>query len=315
MISICRYEAKKKEEWNDFNKTSKNSLFMFDRNYMEYHSNRFIDHSLMFYDEDDRLIALLPMNENENKLISHGGLTYGGFITNERMKQHIMNECFDELLKYGKENGYKEIKHKTIPYIFFDQPAEEDRFSLYEHKAKLEIVDASTYVNLKNPLKMPKGRKAQIVRAKREGVKIEICTDMESYINFINLENKVLAERHETKAVHTAEELKMLHDRFPENIGLFVAIKEEKMIAGAVIFEYKNVIHTQYMAANEEARKIGGLDLVIATIIEKYKQEKMWLDFGISTEHGRIYLNEGLISQKEGFGGRTGVYETWKIDL
>lgn len=288
---------------------------MFDRNYMEYHSNRFIDHSLMFYDEDDRLIALLPMNENENKLISHGGLTYGGFITNERMKQHIMNECFDELLKYGKENGYKEIKYKTIPYIFFDQPAEEDRFSLYEHKAKLEIVDASTYVNLKNPLKMPKGRKAQIVRAKREGVKIEICTDMESYINFINLENKVLAERHETKAVHTAEELKMLHDRFPENIGLFVAIKEEKMIAGAVIFEYKNVIHTQYMAANEEARKIGGLDLVIATIIEKYKQEKMWLDFGISTEHGRIYLNEGLISQKEGFGGRTGVYETWKIDL
>ena len=249
------------------------------------------------------------------KVISHGGLTYGGFITNERMKQHIMNECFDELLKYGKENGYKEIKYKTIPYIFFDQPAEEDRFSLYEHKAKLEIVDASTYVNLKNPLKMPKGRKAQIVRAKREGVKIEICTDMESYINFINLENKVLAERHETKAVHTAEELKMLHDRFPENIGLFVAIKDEKMIAGAVIFEYKNVIHTQYMAANEEARKIGGLDLVIATIIEKYKQEKMWLDFGISTEHGRIYLNEGLISQKEGFGGRTGVYETWKIDL
>lgn len=54
---------------------------------------------------------------------------------------------------------------------------------------------------------------------------------------------------------------------------------------------------------------------MIATIIEKYKQEKMWLDFGISTEHGRIYLNEGLISQKEGFGGRTGVYETWKIDL
>ena len=33
---------------------------------------------------------------------------------------------------------------------------------------------------------------------------------------------------------------------------------------------------------------------------------------------GNLYnchLNEGLISQKEGFGGRTGVYETWKIDL
>ncbi len=44
----------------------------------------------------------------------------------------------------------KKLNIKLSPlYIFFDQPAEEDRFSLYEHKAKLEIVDASTYVNLK----------------------------------------------------------------------------------------------------------------------------------------------------------------------
>ena len=47
----------------------------------------------------------------------------------------------------------------------------------------------------------------------------------------------------------------------------------------------------------------------------KYKESKKWLDFGISTEHGKIYLNEGLCAQKEGFGGRTGVYEVWELDL
>ena len=69
------------------------------------------------------------------------------------------------------------------------------------------------------------------------------------------------------------------------------------------------------MAANEEARKIGALDLAVVSVIELYRDKKLWLDFGISTEHGRIYLNEGLINQKESFGGRTGVYEIWELDL
>ena len=69
------------------------------------------------------------------------------------------------------------------------------------------------------------------------------------------------------------------------------------------------------MAANEIAREIGALDLAIATVIETYKDSKEWLDFGISTEEAGHYLNEGLISQKEGFGGRTNIYQTWTIKL
>ena len=107
----------------------------------------------------------------------------------------------------------------------------------------------------------------------------------------------------------------MLHDRFPENIHLFAAMKDGEMIAGTVVFEYDSAVHTQYMAANEEARQIGALDLAVATVLEKYRENKRWLDFGISTEHGRVFLNEGLISQKEGFGGRTGVYEIWELKL
>ncbi len=41
----------------------------------------------------------------------------------------------------------------------------------------------------------------------------------------------------------------------------------------------------------------------------------MVLDFGIFTENGGRYLNEGLISQKDSFGGRTNVYQLWKIDI
>lgn len=312
MIEIKRYKDADAEQWNKFNSESKNSLFMFDRKYMDYHRDRFTDHSLMFY-EDDKLIALLPMSEHEDMLISHGGLTYGGFITDKKMKQHVMMDCFEKLIEYVKENKFRSIRYKCIPHIYHNQAAEEDRFALFANNAKLVTVDVSTYLNLMNPLKMPKGRKAQISRARREGVVIEELMALEDFKTFIALENEVLTERHGVHAVHTGEELKLLHDRFPENIHLFAAKKNNSMIAGTLVYEYEQVVHTQYMAANEEARTVGALDLAVATVIEKYQNNKMWLDFGISTEHGKIYLNEGLCSQKEGFGGRTGVYEIWEI--
>lgn len=314
MLSIKRYTDNDKENWNRFNQHTKNRLFMFDRDYMDYHRDRFKDHSLMIYN-DDNLIALFPACESDNTLLSHGGLTYGGFLTNEKMKQHTMMDCFDVLKSYALNQGKQKILYKTIPHIYHSQPAEEDRFALFASNARLVTVDASTYINLKNPLKMPKGRKAKISRAKREGVIIEVLTDLIHYEEFIALENEVLESRHETHAVHTAEELKMLHDRFPDCIHLYAAIKDNNMIAGTVIYEYEDAIHTQYMAANDEARQIGALDLAIATVMDNYRETKTWLDFGISTEHDRIYLNEGLISQKEGFGGRTGVYGIWEIAL
>ena len=314
MVRIEKYSSEKEDIWNRFNKESKNSLFMFDRKYMDYHSDRFKDHSLLFYDED-KLIAILPLSEHGEELKSHGGLTYGGFITDSKMKQHTMMDCFKTFISYAKENGFSKVTYKCIPHIYHNQPAEEDRFALFANGARLNTIDVSTYVSLASPLKMPKGRKAQISRAKREGVVIEELSSLEDFETFIELENAVLKERHEVTAIHTGSELKLLKDRLPENIHLFASMKDGKLIAGTVVYEYDQVIHTQYMAADVEARTIGALDLAVATVIENYKNSKKWLDFGISTEHGKIYLNEGLCSQKEGFGGRTGVYEIWELNL
>lgn len=314
MITVERYETDKREEWDKFCEKSKAPLFMFQRNYMDYHSDRFQDYSLMFF-RDGELLALLPMNEAKNCLFSHGGLTYGGFITDAKMKQHTMNECFDSLISYAGEKGFDAIQYKLIPHIYHESPAEEDRYALFCSGAHLLKVEASTVVNLKNPLKMPKGRKAQISRARREDVVVKEMLEDKDFLEFIHLENDVLQARHGTSAVHTGEELALLHHRFPEHIHLFGAKKDGCLVAGTVIYEYGQTIHTQYMAANETAREIGALDFTIFTVMETYRDSKLWLDFGISTEQSGRYLNEGLISQKEGFGGRTNTYETWEINL
>lgn len=313
-IKAVRYTDEKKEEWNRFNRESKNPLFLFDRDYMDYHSDRFTDHSLMFYDED-RLVALLPMSIEDKALISHAGLTYGGFITDVKMKQHIMNDCVDALLSYARGADIKRILYKSIPHFHHLMPAEEDEFSLFQNQCNLKYMEAATVIDLRRRPGLKKSRKSQINRAKKEGVLVKERTSPEDYTAFMKIENDVLQSRHHTTAVHTEKEIFSLHQKFPENIHLFSAELAGEMIAGAIVFEYERVVHTQYLAANETARRIGGLDLVIDYIIHKYEEEKDYLDFGKSTEdHGRV-LNEGLISQKEGFGGRTEILKTWSIDI
>ena len=311
MITIKQYSSEDFDRWNVFVKTAKNSLFMHDRNFMEYHADRFEDNSLLFYD-DDELIALLPANKNDESLISHGGLTYGGFITNAKMKQYKMLECFDVLKEYMTKNSFSSFVYKIIPYCYYTNPAQEDLYALFINNAQILKIEPASVIDFRYPIKLPKGRKAQISRAKREGVVIELSEDFET---FIELENSVLSEHHNTKAVHTGEELELLHSRFPNNIKLYSANYEGNMIAGAVVFIYDNVIHTQYLAANDIAREIGALDLCISEIISKYSTSKQFLDFGISTEDGGRVLNNGLISQKEGFGARTLVYQTWEMKV
>lgn len=312
MIIVRQYNRESDfDVWNKFVAGAKNSLFMHDRNFMDYHADRFVDNSLMFFDDED-LLALLPCNKKDDVLYSHGGLTYGGFITDTSMKQHKMLDCFEVLKSYMKENNFNSFIYKIIPYCYFTNPAQEDLYALFRNDAQILKIESSSVIDFRYPIKLPKGRKAQIGRAKREGVTIELSTDFKS---FIELENKVLSEHHNTKAVHSGEELELLHSRFPEQIELYVAMYQGKMIAGSVVFVYNNVVHTQYLAADDVAREIGALDYCISEIINKYSVSKQYLDFGISTEDGGIILNEGLISQKEGFGGRTIAYQTWRIDL
>ncbi|EAI4070946.1 GNAT family N-acetyltransferase [Campylobacter jejuni] len=309
MIKIIAYTSNLKEEWNNFNKHSKNGLFMFDRNYMDYHSDRFKDNSLMFY-EDNKLIALLPCNIKDNILYSHQGLTFGGFISDDNMKQNKMLECFVLLKEYMKINKIGKLIYKSIPYIYHKKPSDEDLYALFRNDAKLFRVDCSTTIDLQNICKMPKGRKAQISRAKREGVEIIESEDFDNFVVFLN---SVLQKHHGVNAVHNADELKLLHSRFFENIKLFVARLDSEIIAASLVFIYENLVHAQYLASSDKGREIGALDLLIKSLMDKFSLEKRYFDFGISTEDNGKFLNQGLISQKEGFGGRAIVHMTYDL--
>ena len=126
-MKIIKYSKEYKDQWDNFVKQAKNSHFFFHRDYMEYHSDRFEDFSLLFFDKKDKLIALLPANIKDDTLYSHQGLTFGGFLVDYKMKTAIMLDIFAKLKEFLKEKGIRKLIYKCIPYIYHKLPAEEDR--------------------------------------------------------------------------------------------------------------------------------------------------------------------------------------------
>lgn len=311
-MTIVKYTVSKKNNWNEFVRNSKNSHFFFLRDYMEYHSDRFDDFSLMIFDETDKLIAILPANVKEDILYSHQGLTFGGFLVDDRMKTEIMLEIFESLKHFLKEHDIKKLVYKCIPYIYHIKPSEEDRYALFRNDAKLIRRDVTSTIDLTEQVRYSKGRKWTVNKAKKESIQ---TFESDDYETFWELLTGVLESNHETKPVHTLEEIRKLASLFPKNIRLFLAKKDEKIVSGALIYENQNIVHTQYLANSEEGRELGALDLLIDYLIKDIYKNKKYFDFGISNENAGRYLNTGLIAQKEGFGARAVVHDFYELEI
>lgn len=304
-----RYEPKYKLQWDEFIAKSKNGVFLFYRDYMEYHSDRFADNSIMFFDSNS-LVAVMPANTRDNVLFSHGGLTFGGIISDQRMKTSLMLNMFDVLKQYLKTQGIIKIVYKAIPHTYHSVPAEEDLYALFLHNAKLARRDVSSTISLKEKMAFSKGRKWCIKKSKEQGLEIGRSHDFNA---FMGIEEDLLRKKYGVKPTHTADEMQLLASRFPENIKLFTAHKDDEMVAGVIIYESKNVAHTQYIAATDEGKEVYAVDLILDFLINDYYASKKYFDFGISTENNGRYLNEGLIGHKEGFGARATVYDFYEV--
>ena len=317
MIEIRRYTSQQKKDWNEFVAKSRQGTFLFDRNYMDYHQDRFHDHSLMIYYKE-KLYALLPANEITSPaktLISHQGLTYGGLLTCNKMTAELTCETFEAIGNYLKQEGFSKLTYKAIPWIYHKIPSEEDLYALiHVGKASLSAREISTTILLQNKLRFSEQRRRGVNKAKKNSLIIR-QSSQEDVLAFWNILNNNLQQKYHTRPVHSNEELQLLMSRFPENIIGYSVLKDEEVIAGTIIFITPQVIHTQYIGASEKGKKEGALDLLFDYLINQKKWNAPYFDFGKSTEDRGNYLNTNLIHQKEGFGGRGVAYDTYEWTL
>ena len=136
MIEAVRYQPSLKTAWDAFVDVSKNGTFLLKRDYMDYHSDRFTDYSLLFF-EGENLKALLPASMHGKRVVSHGGLTYGGLILDRSMTVGCTLEVMDSLISFYKGEGMEELAYKRIPPIYYSYPSDEDLYALFRNGATL----------------------------------------------------------------------------------------------------------------------------------------------------------------------------------
>jgi hypothetical protein len=311
MIKVKTYDRDDGPVWDDFIDKSKNGSFLFFRDYMDYHADRFVDHSLMFY-EDNRLVAVIPANLKNDQLISHGGLTYGGVISDSKMKVGRMLQVFEALRAHLRRLGVKQVIYKAIPHIYHAIPAEEDLYAIFINHGHLFRRDVSSTILLAEKPRFSKGRRWCIKKGRSTGLHVKRDYDFET---FMEIETQQLMQKHNKRPVHTAAEMQQLAERFPQNIKLFAAYQGETMLGGTIIYESKEVAHAQYIGATDQGKDEGTLDIVLDFLINEYYRDKKFFDFGISTDRDGYYLDQGLVANKESFGARTITYDFYQINI
>ena len=332
-MTIIPYSITRKETWDAFVEMSKNGTFLLKRGFMDYHSDRFFDCSLLVYagispDGDFKekslttkdLVAVFPANwdKEQRTVYSHQGLTYGGLIVLPEVTQKEVLDIMQAILQYYRDMMQAErLVYKPIPYIYSSIPSGEDLYALFRAGAKLSRRLVSTCVSMQNPMKMRSSRVQQARKAVDHGFYIDRMTegDNETLREYWTLLEDVLMTHHNARPTHTLQEMQLLMSQFPKNIKLYIVRHEKSIVAGIIIFECRRVAHVQYMASGDEGRAYGALDLLLRHLInERYKQFD-YVDFGTSNEDGGRVLNEGLIFQKEGFGGRAVCYDTYEVNI
>lgn len=306
-MQIKRYNPDYKKTWDEFVKTNTN-FFFFQRDFLEYHKDKFVDHSLIFLD-DNELIAVLPATESGKSLVSHGGLTYGFFICNEQRYSSFKN-IWSALQKYCKQNNILDLVYKKPPFFFSQKMNDNDVYELQRINGAVAKVDLSSYIDFSD-YNYSKGRKSSVKKGYAQGLSFE--SDSSKFEGFYDLLTEVLFERYKINPVHTLSDLKFLKSKFPENLTLDLVIKDKKIQAGSLLFIFGSVVHTQYLCVAESGKVLCAMDYLLDNIIKKYKSHMRGLSFGISTEKNGKSVNEGLLLQKESYGAKNYLVSTYRI--
>jgi hypothetical protein len=309
--SVRIYQKSDYENWNAFIGQAKNATFLFHRDFMEYHSDRFQDYSLIVLDKE-KCVAVLPANVLGNEVFSHQGLTYGGLVYNEKMKLASVIEIFKAILSFLDENKIEKLQLKLMPSIYHQKPSEEINYALFLTKAQLTRRDSMAVIDLSKKASMASGRKEGITKGIKNKLQIKEVDDFEEFWNKILIPN--LAKKHQAKPVHSLQEITKLKMFFPKNIRQFNVYKDEVIVAGTTIFEVENVAHCQYISGKEDKNELGGLDLLFHQLITEVFKNKRFFDFGTSNENQGRKLNNGLSYWKESYGASTIVHDFYEVE-
>ncbi len=310
--SIKRFKPEDASHWDRFVAQSRQGTMLHMRGYMDYHSNRFCDCSLIAY-RKGKPTSLLPANIKDASLYSHGGLTYGGWLTPlSHFDGNDMLELFEVWIAWCRENRISQVIYKAVPHIYHRIPAEEDLYALFRFGATVKTVNLSSVIDMREN---PGFNTLQKRHLKKASMLNPWIRETSNASEFMPILLECLRSRHDAAPVHSESELQDLKNRFPTGIRLFLAGTGDLPEAAVCIYDTNSVAHCQYIATSERGRENGTLTYLIQHLIHEAFPERRYFDFGTSNEDAGRILNSGLLHQKAGLGGRGAAYQIYELKI
>ncbi len=304
------YQENDYQEWNAFISKAKNATFLFHRDFMEYHKDRFDDYSLVVMD-GEKWVAVLPANRVGDTVYSHQGLTYGGLVYNDKIGTEVIELIFNVLLSFLIEKKIQNFIVKLIPEFYHLRASNEVNYFLFQQKANLISRSMNLAIDYSKPLQISKSKLKHFRRISELGIKVLEADDCTSFWNEILIPR--LQEKHKVRPVHSLEEINTLKSNFPNNIKQFNAYFQGEIVAGITLFCSHHVVKSQYGATSSQGEKIRALDYLFINLINKFALEYSYFDMGIVDK--KDLYNKGLLKQKEELGCSVYVQDVYKMNL
>ena len=311
--SVRPYQESDYELWNTFVSAAKNATFLFHRDFMEYHKERFDDFSLLVFDKV-KLVAVLPANRLDSKVYSHQGLTYGGLVYASKLKIEKIETILDLLFDFFKSKRIEHFYLHPIPSFYLGQGNAAIDFFLMKKGAQLYRKEMNMVAHLPQEIPISKSKLKHFRRTEVLGLRVVEETTFQPFWEKI-LEPR-LVEKYDAKPVHSLAEIQLLHEIFPKNIKQFSAYLEDKIVAGITIFEFENGVKSQYGATSKKGEKYRALDFLFISLLDIFqKRGKLFFDMGIVNDSGEKGFHSGLLQQKEELGCTVWSQDFYKITL
>lgn len=310
--TIRKYISTDYSLWNDFINQAKNATFLFHRDFMEYHQDRFEDYSLIIENEKG-WVAVLPANRVEDEVFSHQGLTYGGLVFREDLDGAILTLIFESLLNYLKTNQFKTFFIKPILSFYVDKNFIQIAYLLTQKNANLYRKDMNLAIDFKTNYSISKSKLKHFRRVSSLGIEIREDNDFRLFWNDVLIPR--LQEKYSAKPVHSVDEIMYLHLKFPENIKQFNVYFEDQIIAGITLFIFNNGVKSQYGATTSLGEKMRALDFLYITLINEFKDKVAFFDMGTVSENQGKSFNRGLLKQKEELGCSVSAQDYYSLEL
>ncbi|MFY9309080.1 MAG: GNAT family N-acetyltransferase [Bacteroidia bacterium] len=309
-ITIQAYSNSDRDKWDSFARQADNAYFLFERGFMEYHSQRYADNSVMLFD-NAALVGVFPANRKDDTVYTHQGLTHGGLVLLERKNVKKLIEYFYTLFSYYKNQGVKYIVYKPLPAYLCKTANDIEHFILNLCDSVTTKVDTSFVINYTNEITIQERRRRSIKKGIKAAAEIRLDNNFDEYWNKILIPN--LKAKFGVSPVHSLEEIKLLHQRFPNRITQANAYINNEIVAGATLFDFNKCIHSQYISSNDYGRDSGAIDLLFNQLIHMFQSAKEYFSLGTTNNNGKD-INIGLCEWKEGWGTNTHAHFHYRLN-